>query len=94
MAKLSDSPLFGIDHYPGWHGCFTRESSDRAKFPNGARIEKSVNESGDAHPLGSRGTVLGSIWLPERGVGYFVEWDSDPKTACFVVEFKLAAIQN
>lgn len=91
-----------IAEHAGWVGAFTREQAPEAKYKNGARIEKWVSEAGDAHPLGSQGTVLGSVYVPPTrekrppgphtvwGAAYFVAWDDEPRTACFVVEWKLA----
>jgi hypothetical protein len=73
----------------GWHGAFTRDQVPDAKFSNGARITKVQEEKGDSTPLGTEGTVLGSLGHPKFGVGYFVEWDDKPRYAVFVIEWKL-----
>jgi hypothetical protein len=81
-----------IDHWPGYEGVFTRNQALGA-WRNGTRVAKTAEDpSGDLTPLGSHGAVLGSIYAPEVGVGYFVEWDDKPKTAVFVVAKKLTAL--
>lgn len=75
-----------------WIGAFTREQAPNAKFANGTRIRKAKQEAGDATPLGTKGTVLGSISHPDVRNGavlYFIEWDNRPKTAVGVIEWKL-----
>jgi ribosomal protein S27AE len=53
--------------------------------PNGSIVEKSVQEPGDAHPIGARARVLGSVGPVEDGtIGYFVEWKDMPGIACLV----------
>lgn len=56
---------------------------------NGARVKKAVYEPRDRHPVGARGTVVGSLATPDGsqiklGPGipaitfiYFVMWDDD-----------------
>jgi hypothetical protein len=80
----------------GYLGVFTRDSEPGA-IPNGARIVKVKSEVGDANPVGTLGTVLGSIRAPAE-VGrrfpgvvyfYFVEWDSMPRMAVGVFNTKI-----
>jgi hypothetical protein len=78
-----------IRDFPGWHGAFTDEQAPEARFKNGARVEKDVCEAGDATPVGTMGTVLGSVYVPGSGTAYFIEWDNRPRWAVFVVEVKL-----
>jgi len=67
-------------------------------IPNGTRVKKVVCESGDGHPIGSTGVVLGSVgpgYIPQLGreaYGYWVEWDEDPGKGipCFVGDHKIA----
>jgi hypothetical protein len=66
----------------------TREHAPGA-YANGTRVRKSDSEPGDATPTGTLGTVLGSVAHPDRGIGYFVEWDSAPKCAVLVIAWKL-----
>jgi hypothetical protein len=80
---------FNIQSEPGWVGPFTRDESPKARWKNGARVRKAKHETGDATPVGTPGTVLGSIYAPEVGVGYFVEWADRPHVAVFVVEWKI-----
>lgn len=80
-----------IRNYEGYTGAFTREQSFHAKYKNGSRVAKVRTEKGDTNPIGVTGTILGSISHPEFGVGYFIEWDHQPRLAVFVVEWKLGA---
>ncbi|HEX4605381.1 MAG TPA: hypothetical protein VH724_15380 [Candidatus Angelobacter sp.] len=93
MAHGSDMKApFTIEHHPGWTGAFTRHQAREANYPNGCRIQKIKEDQGDATPLGTQGTVLGSVHVngPGLGTAYFVEWDNKPNCARFVVEWKLA----
>jgi hypothetical protein len=78
---------------PGWTGAFTRQQAPGALFANTTRIRKDKSERGDATPLGTEGTVLGSYYVPERGFAYFVEWDDKPRLAVLVLGWKLARAQ-
>lgn len=78
-----------IGHEPGWSGVLSRDEQPEAKFKNGTRVRKMLHEAGDRTPLDTSGTILGSLYAPEVGVGYFVEWDDKPRTSVFVVEEKL-----
>lgn len=82
----------------GWLGVFTREHAPGA-YPNGTRITKAHEEPGDATPLDTPGTILGSLdgliveaYSPDgarvRHV-YFVEWDTRPRTAIGVTDWKI-----
>lgn len=82
----------GIGEHDGWTGVFTRNQYEGARFRNETRIVKAAEEPGDTTPLGTLGTVLGSVGHPDLGAGYFVEWDNRPRHAVFVVEFKIAAL--
>lgn len=76
-------------------------------MPNGTRIVKlRIYDAVEAHPIGTPGTVLGSIPLPEevtkeladRGVpdarfSYFVEWDPLPGYPVAVVGPKIGRMQ-
>lgn len=86
---------------PGWRGWFTREQALGA-WRNGTRIVKVAVEEGDAHPVGSLGTVLGSMAAPPEMIAqlttefgrrsrvlYFVEWDDLPRHAVGVVSAKI-----
>lgn len=76
--------------YPGWTGMHSRDEASGA-MPNGTRVHKVKMERGDAHPIGSMATVLGSISHPDIvGIGYFVEWDAKPRRAVFVMSAKIA----
>jgi hypothetical protein len=73
----------------GWTGHFTRQQAPGALFANGSRVIKLKTETGDRNPAGTGATVLGSIYHPALGMGYFVEWDDKPRTAVFVVGWKI-----
>lgn len=87
---------FGYEE--GWRGGFTRHHTDGA-YPNGTRIVKIRQEPNDGTPLGTGGTILGSLdgnlvneYNPDGGrirYIYFVEWDNRPRTAVGVMDWKL-----
>lgn len=81
----------GLAMEPGWEGVFTRERAAGA-MENGTRIKKIVHEQGDMHPMGARGTILGSLTAPGLRIAYFVEWDDQPKKAVGVSDYKIAAV--
>ena len=92
-VELPDESV-ALQHYnivneEGYTGCLTRDEAPQAKFKNGARIKKTVNEKGDLTPVGTLGTVLGSIFYEPAGVGYFIEWDDKPKEAIFCIEARI-----
>lgn len=77
---------------PGWIGAFTRNQVEGA-IPNGARIIKVATEDGDASPIGTTGTVLGSLSHPDVQRGnlcYFVEWGAHPRMAVAVIGWKIS----
>lgn len=83
---------FHLTEELGWTGAFTRDHAPEAKYLPGERIRKTKTERNDRHPIGTRGKVLGSIYVPEMGVpGYFIEWESAPRVAVFVVGWKIEA---
>ena len=83
----------GICNYPGWVNPFTRRESPHARYKNGCRVRKVWEDpSGDLTPLGTDGCVLGSIYVPQFGCAYFVEWDDKPRVALFMVEKKIEAV--
>jgi hypothetical protein len=83
----------------GYIGMFTRDQAEGA-IPNGARIVKSFTEEHDANPVGTLGTVLGSIEAPPGVTGYpdkffyFVEWDPSPRLAVGVRAAKIAEVKE
>lgn len=77
-----------IEEHAGWEGAFTTDQAEHA-LPNGSRVEKAAGEPGDAHPIGSLATVLGSVSHPSVGMAYFVEWDDMPRHAVGVSAWKL-----
>jgi hypothetical protein len=45
-------------------------------YPKGARVVKIHGEAYDMHPLGTTGTVRGSVCHPETSeIAYMIEWD-------------------
>lgn len=75
---------------PGWIGMFTRGQAPGAVFTNESRVKKAKVRAGDSIPLDTMGSVLGSFLDPEKGIYYFVEWDSHPRHAVAQVGWKLA----
>jgi hypothetical protein len=70
-----------LTQMPGWRGMFTTNEYPGA-YPNGTRVIKVKTEPGDAHPVGARATVLGSMGQATMDeIGYFVEWDAQPRVA-------------
>jgi hypothetical protein len=86
MGRAPVHPV--IRRYEGWGGLHTREQAAGA-IPNATRVYKDVAEVGDSHPVGSRATVLGSLYLSGLGYGYFVEWDAQPRVAVLVAGRKI-----
>jgi hypothetical protein len=93
-----------IQSEPGWVGPFTRNQAEGA-IPNGSRIVKVCLERGDTHPPGSKGIVLGSIGpfsptfqvsteFPPAKYSYFVAWDSEPRIAVSVIEYKIKLLKE
>jgi len=74
---------------PGWIGAFTRQQAPGAVFANNTRVKKIKSRPSDSIPDSAMGTVLGSMLDPEKGIYYFVEWDSHPKHAVTQVGWKL-----
>lgn len=89
-------PMIGYE--PGWLGGFTRNQAPGA-HPNGSRVVKVREEDGDSTPLGTGGTVLGSLdgsalgyRNPDGSVvrfAYFVEWEDKPRVAVGVLDWKI-----
>lgn len=79
--------MMNIIEEPGYIGAFTRDTFPGA-IPSGRRVVKVKSEDGDAHDIGARATILGSI-----GDGnillYFVEWDARPNYAVAVAAWKI-----
>ncbi len=90
VVEFNDGDIPGVGHEPGWTGAFTRQQAPDALFTNGTRVKKAKEERGDRTPLGTKANVLGSLRVPGRGVGYFVEWDNRPRHAVFVIGWKVA----
>lgn len=63
---MSDEPFLKTE--VGWYGLFTRRQAAGA-IANGERIVKTVAEPGDSgRPVGTLGTVLGSIEFPPGSI--------------------------
>jgi hypothetical protein len=78
----------------GLHIIFTRNQAEGA-LPKGSRVVKVKSEAGDAHPIGSLATVLGSIPVPPpldkaSLYFYFVGWDDNPGVAVGIASWKVA----
>jgi hypothetical protein len=97
MKKIRAIPLpekmpFGIREHHGWYGAFTTQEVLGAGR-NGTKVVKVKEDpNGDTTPLGTVGTVLGSIYEPRvyQGPFYFVEWDDKPMVAVGVIDWKIA----
>lgn len=101
---MSDLPHPFISE-PNMTGVFTREEADGA-IPNGARIRKIREETGDTTPLGTLGWVLGSLAADDEVIdmipvtelrehtkfAYFVEWDILPHHAIGIIGGKIEAV--
>lgn len=87
------NPNDSIGYEPGYVGAFTRNQAPGA-WPNGSKVEKIKTEKGDAHTIGERAVILGSIYEPKVGphVMYFVEWDRSPGVAIGCIGWKLRAV--
>jgi len=72
--------MANIRPHIGWMGVFTTDQAPGC-WPNGTRIEK---PHVDRRKPAKTGTVLGSVRVPEKGLAYFVEWDSRPQAAMLV----------
>src|SRR3954451_11307247 len=92
-----------IDRHPGWTGAFTHDHAEGA-IENGARVYKAKEDpKGDLTPIGTLGSVLGSInfelydlqYAKANGVKYlyFVEWDDKPKLAVSMADWKIVREQ-
>lgn len=80
---------------PGWTGSFTSATAPGA-LKAGTRIVKADRDKGgpdDLTPIGTLGTVLGSLYDPALGIAYFIEWDDKPKVAVLAVAWKVGAVQ-
>lgn len=88
-AQKKSLELAVFQNEDGWAGVFTRYQCDGA-IPNGTVIEKATFEEGDFAPLGTLGTVLGSVYHEEIGYFYFVEWSIQPKMAVGLMALKIA----
>lgn len=74
----------------GWVGVFTREQHGALR--NDTRVKKDRGDPGDLTPIGTEGTVLGSVYHPGIGTIYFIEWDNRPRHAVGVVAWKLSLL--
>lgn len=81
----------GIGQHDGYVGVFTRVTAPGA-IPSNTRIAKVWCEDGDTTPLGTRGTVLGSVRHPDLGLMYFIEWDGRAGIAIAAVAKKIGVV--
>lgn len=72
---------------PGWIGSHTTREAPGA-WGNGARVRKVSTDEGGTAP-GTLGRVLGSLYCPEGGYAYFIEWEDKPRVAVMAVAGKL-----
>jgi hypothetical protein len=79
--------IYNILTEHGYLGAFTRDQAPGA-IANGTHIVKTRTEEGDANPIGATGVVLGSLCHEEKYL-YFVEWDSLPRVAVGVSDWKI-----
>lgn len=71
---------------------FYREGQAPGAIPNGTRVVKVRGRVDDAHPLGSRATVISSFGpTADNEYGYWVAWDDMPDIAVFVRGNKIDA---
>jgi hypothetical protein len=85
---------YGIRNEEGWVGAFTRAQADGA-IPNGTPIVKVRTEAGDAHGIGARGVVLGSLRAPGRPeIMYFIEWADRARVASGTIDWKISPLQQ
>lgn len=97
QEEYEQALAMGIGEHPGYLGMFTRAQAEGA-IPNGARFKKVWGEEGNGHALGAEGVVLGSLAVPpgegdvDCKIGYFVEWDDNPRCAVFVSDKKIAPL--
>lgn len=85
--------LAGIKNHPGYLTPFCNNQAEGA-WENGSCVVKHGSDAGgDLTPDGIKGTILGSLKVPELGYGYFVEWENKPKMAIFCVEEKMKLVQ-
>jgi hypothetical protein len=76
---------------------FTRNEAPGA-LRNGTRVEKSDFRPTDAHQIGAKATVLGSLGPIEyEGIpqvfGYFLEWDDAPGIPAFVAGNRIRKVK-
>ena len=82
----------GIRLYPGFDSPFTRNEAVGA-LANGTRVVKVLEDvSRDLHPVGTVGTIMGSLHLNSLGNAYFVAWDDRPTMPTFCVAGKIKSL--
>lgn len=85
------------EEHPDWIGTFSRDEAPGA-WKNESTVQKSVFLPGDSTPIGTLGTVLGSLGpIPtEHGseFGYFLEWSNAPHIAVFCRGSKLTLFKE
>lgn len=96
-------PAMATSYQPGSndHAAYTTEEEPAAKWRNGTRVTKLDEQAGDFTQLGTYGTVIGSIRMPEtapeqfRGqIGYFIRWDNNPGLPVFTREIRLKEVKD
>lgn len=64
------------------------EGDPRATFAKGSSVKKVLEEEGDSHSLGSIGVVKGSLYHPEIGSIYLIQYNNE-KDPHLTIEAKL-----
>lgn len=79
------------------HIAFTQKEAPGA-LRNGTRVEKTEYEPNDAHQIGAKAIVLGSLGpIAFEGNpkvwGYFVQWDDLPGVPCFITSTRVREVK-
>lgn len=90
--SCDEAAALGLRNEPGWIGAFTRNHAPGTMTPGTRVVKTREDKGGDRTPLGTKGSVLGSIRPPGMEfAGYFIEWDGRPRVAVFMIEWKIEA---
>jgi len=68
------------------------------RFPAGSRVIKVTGEAADAHRVGSKGTVVGALCVPNTDMGIqamlWVDWDDLPGVPVAIADFKIKRLDK
>lgn len=83
-----------LDDQRGAHAVATHmlgNNAPEARYRCGAHLKKAQSSDGtDTHAPGTKARVLGSVHVPNLGVGYIVHFEGDPEHhITFITEGKL-----